>query len=343
MTSSEIDYETSLKLENPLYVDVRTEKEYNHSHIIGSVNIPVFTDEERAIVGTIYDQGLILKAKSLGVTYGAAKLPEIFEFIAASQKKQPVVLYCSRGGYRSGSLYHFFQGIGIFVFKLKSGYKGYRNYIINSTDALSNKLSFVNLTGYTGSGKTKIIEKLKTHGCQTLNLEELANHRGSLLGAVGLSQQPSQKMFESLIEYELRKFDSKRPVFIEDESSKIGSLYVPAALYKAYAHSDSKVFVAADMDLRIKNILTEYLAGDKAENLAELESAIDEIQRYIGKAPAEKLKAALKNEQYIQAAKYLMENYYDKNYSIKSDDIKMKLENSDPEKSAKAIIKLFGK
>lgn len=233
------DLET-ISLPHPLeefssIIDVRTPLEFAEDHLPGAINLPVLTNEQRVEVGTLYKEnpfaGRVLGARyiSLNSAEHLLTLEKIWD-----SKHQPLI-YCWRGGLRSRSLTHILRSIGWRARILDGGYKGYRKFVIQDlNDRLSaQNPSFHVLAGFTGTGKTRLLNHLEKSGAQVLDLEGLANHRGSLLGNLG--PQPSQKSFESAIHQALLKFDPDQPVFVEAESSKIGARSLPAPLWKKLA------------------------------------------------------------------------------------------------------------
>ena len=211
-------------------IDARSESEYALDHIPGAVNCPVLNDEERVRVGTLYKQVGAFEAKKVGAPLVAANIARHIETLFADKPRdwKPLV-YCWRGGNRSGSMAHILAKIGWPVVQLDGGYKAYRAHV---AAALSDPppVDFRVVCGTTGSGKSRLLETLERVGAQVLDLERLAAHRGSVLGHLPDEPQPSQKMFESQIWDRLRRFDVSKPVFVESESKKVGNLRVPDAV-----------------------------------------------------------------------------------------------------------------
>lgn len=341
----EIEYQKAKKLKNQLFIDMRSEEEYKKEHIPEAINMPILNDEQRKDIGTLYRKEGELVAKKLAVKYASEKLSEFFEFIEDKSHKNNVILYCSRGGMRSSAIFSLLLGLKVWVYKLSEGYKGYRKYIIDELDLLVDRFEYVTIAGYTGSGKTKILENLENMGCQVLDLEGLANHRGSLLGNVGLGEQPSQKMFESLLYEKLISFE-KKTVFVESESGKIGSIHLPKKLHESYTKSEHQVLINSDMEYRISVIKGDYLdkkIGDKIslERKKEIEKSIESLGKYIGKTPAKNLIALLEKGDYDVIISELMQRYYDKIYDIKDREFELIVENNDVRKAAKEIYKKY--
>ena len=211
-------------------IDVRSPSEYALDHLPGAINCPVLDDEERIKVGTMYKQINSFEAKKVGAALVAKNIGKHLEanWLDKPREWKPLI-YCWRGGNRSGSMAHVLSKVGWPVVQLDGGYKAYRNYV-NAALEQAPALSFRVICGTTGSGKSRLLETLHADGAQVLDLEQLAAHRGSVLGNLPSQPQPSQKMFETMIWSTLRKFDPARPVFVESESKKVGQLRVPGAL-----------------------------------------------------------------------------------------------------------------
>ncbi len=291
-----------LDTQNCLFVDVRSPAEFEDSTIYGAVNLALFTDEERKIIGTMYKHDSPADAKQLGVEIVSEKLPILYKEIIRLRKEtgKRIVLFCARGGMRSTSLALLLNGLGEKVYYLKDGYKGYRKVVMNGIDELSNEVTYIVLHGRTGVGKTKILDELTDLGMDVLDLEGGANHRGSLLGGVGLGEQPSTKAFESFIYHTLknRKTDF---IFVESESRRIGKLFVPQSV-KARMGQGYQILIDADISFRAKHLISEYT--DLEPGNIELLDAIDKIRRYMGNEPVEKLQELVKIGDFQKVARH---------------------------------------
>lgn len=212
-------------------IDVRSPTEFALDHIPGAINCPVLSDEERVRVGILHKQVSAFEARRLGALLVARNIALHLEGPLADKPREwkPLV-YCWRGGNRSAAAAHIFARIGWPVAQLEGGYQAYRRSVINLIPEQTQHLSFRALCGTTGSGKSRLLQVLDGMGAQVLDLEQLANHRGSVLGGFPSEPQPSQKMFESRIWDRLRKFVPERPILVESESKKIGDLRVPEQL-----------------------------------------------------------------------------------------------------------------
>jgi tRNA 2-selenouridine synthase len=239
-------------------IDARSPAEYAEDHIPGAINLPVLDNEERVRVGTLHAQDSAFAAKKLGA---ALVSRHIADYLESHFHSKPVgyapLVYCWRGGNRSGSLTHVLQRIGFKATQLDGGYKAYRRTVIADLETLPGKFAFQVICGPTGCGKSRLLKALADRGAQVLDLEELAAHRGSLLGGLPGRAQPSQKGLESRIWWQLGHFDPKLPVYVESESKKIGNLRVPDALLDAMRKGNS-IWLEASMEQRVGLLLEEY-------------------------------------------------------------------------------------
>lgn len=239
-------------------IDVRSEGEYADDHIPGAVNCPVLDDSERARVGTLYKQTSSFDAKKFGAALVSDNIARHLRerFHDRPRTWRPLV-YCWRGGGRSGALAHVLAQIGWRVGQLEGGYKAFRRAVISGLETLPRAFRWQVVCGLTGTGKSRLLRELERAGAQVLDLEALAAHRGSVLGNVPNEPQPTQKMFESHVWSELNRFDRERPVFVESESRKIGRLRVPEALIDAMWSSEC-VVLDAPLAVRVELLKTEY-------------------------------------------------------------------------------------
>ena len=219
-------------------IDARTEDEFALDHLPGAVNWPSLTNEERIRVGTLYKQASPFEANKVGAMLVAANIAKHIErsVMGLSKDWQPL-LYCWRGGKRSGSLALVLGQIGFRVWLMEGGYKAFRAAMLQDITRLVSGLRFRIITGPTGSGKTRLLHALSACGAQVLDLEDLARHRSSVLGRIPGVPQPSQKHFDTLVWNTLRLFDPEKTVFVEAESKKVGNVAVPQALMDAMRQS----------------------------------------------------------------------------------------------------------
>lgn len=239
-------------------IDVRTPAEYAEDHIPGAINAPVLSNEERAVVGTLYSQVSPFEAKKRGAALIAQNIAQHLETTFHDKPKQwkPLV-YCWRGGQRSGAMAIILAQVGWQVRRLEGGYKKYRRHVIDELQQLPGCFDYRVVCGATGSGKSQLLRVLQEMGAQVLDLEELAKHRGSLLGNLPDEPQPSQKMFDTLLWDKLRHFAPEHPVFVEAESKKIGSIALPDALLESIRAAKC-ILIEAPLPERVKLLMMDY-------------------------------------------------------------------------------------
>ncbi len=329
-------YEDIINSEDDVvFIDLRTSGEHELETIPGSYNIPIFTNEERAIIGTLYKQIGPKEATKKGIEFISRHLPMIFEKIEEinSQRKE-MVFFCARGGMRSGSIVGLLTGLKFNCVKLDFGYKGYREYINKNLPKELEKVNFITLYGKTGTGKTNILKEIKSHGFDVLDLEACANHRGSLLGQVGLSKIQSQKHFESLVYETLinRKSDT---IFTEGESRRIGKIIMHDSLYNKLL-SSKKIFIDAPIEHRITIIKHDYI--NDSFNKQDILDSLEKLRRYINNEKINELVELTHQEKYEEIIEFLMINYYDKNYRCNDHIFSHNFINLDNKKCAQEII-----
>lgn len=318
---------------NYVLIDVRSPEEFTNSTIPGAINIPLFDDEERKSIGTTYVQESVEKAKKMGVEAVAKKLPAIYEKINELHKKyKSLVFFCARGGMRSGSIVSLLTALGLRVYKLEGGYKGYRSYINKKLPEVMEEIRFVVIHGNTGMGKTKMLKTLSEQGYDTLDLEGCANHRGSLLGSVGLGEQYSQKQFESLV-YESLKKRKGNLVFVEGESKRIGKIIMADFIFSKMVEG-KHIRVTGDIDFRVKNITEDYVESGNSE----LIEALNKLRRYISDKNIDKYISEVEAFNYDWVIKELMVKYYDPMYENNKYDWDLTLEVQSIEEACSKII-----
>ena len=253
-------------------IDVRSEAEFALDHIPGAINCPVLNNDQRIQVGTLYKQTSAFDAKKIGAALVAKNIAEHLQnlFLEKPRDWRPLV-YCWRGGNRSGSMAHILAKIGWPAMQLEGGYREYRQEIIKQLDALASKHRFAVICGTTGSGKSRLLTTLAKAGAQVLDLENLAAHRGSVLGGLPDEDQPSQKLFESRIWNVLRHFSTDRIILVESESKKIGNVRVPEVLMQKM-RSSTCIRLTLDTSERVKLLLEDYphLSSDTERLMALL-------------------------------------------------------------------------
>ncbi len=287
-------------------IDVRSPGEFAQGHIPNAVNIPLFSNEERAEVGTVYKKKSKEKAIELGYTFVTPKLTDFLTKSELVAKGKPVVIHCWRGGMRSQSFAKHLHDNGFpKVYFIESGYKAYRNYVL---DFFAQEFQLKILGGYTGSGKTYVLKELAKMGQQVIDLEGLAHHKGSAFGALGEKPQPSSEFFENLLFEQWRHFDLQKPVWVEDESARIGCVQIPKTLFDQM-REQTLYFLNISKEERSKHLVDDYADYDK-EGLA---NSIKAIEKRLGSQKVQEALAALEADDYYNTALITL-HYYDKVY-----------------------------
>ena len=293
-----------LSLPYPIF-DVRSPIEYEKGHIPGAINLPVFTNEERAIVGTAYKNQGKDEAIKIGIEKVQSKLVSFVENVNIIAKGKNIRLHCWRGGMRSKNMAWLLEIAGYNVFVLEDGYKSYRQFV---KGYFENHFNLIVIGGMTGTGKTEILNFLKENGEQVIDLEYIAQHKGSVFGHFGQLAQPKTEHFENLLFNLLFKYSSNKNIWIEDESLTIGSVYIPKPFYEKM-QSAKFIFLEKNINQRAERLVKEYGHFDKEL----LIKAIERIARKIGGDNAQLIINLLNNDDFKNAIlKTLI--YYDKQY-----------------------------
>ena len=308
-------------------VDVRAPSEYELDHIPGAINCPVLDDDERARVGTIHAQQSAFAAKRIGAALVARNIARHLETAFADKPKNwaPLV-YCWRGGQRSASMSIVLRQTGWNAKRLDGGYKAYRRHVIADIDQLARRMTFHVVCGLTGSGKSALLRELENLGAQVLDLEQAAEHRGSVLGNLPYCTQPGQKMFESRVWNLLQGFDPALPVYVEAESRKIGSLRVPESLISSMRISPC-VFLATSMSARVNLLLREY--DHFIQDPSRLASSLDYLTWLHGRRCVERWKSLASAGDWDAFIRDLLENHYDPAYRKSTETNYSGLEHAD--------------
>jgi len=286
------------------FIDVRTPEEFEEATIPGAVNIPLFSNGERAVIGKLYTEVGQKEAIEKGYEFVQEKLPKLMQEIRKHEKKR-LVIFCWRGGMRSKALCMLLENLGMNVRQLQGGHKEYRRYVVEKLKNYKPKTKLIVLYGLTGCGKTKMLKKFKN----SLDLEGLAQHRSSLFGDIGLKPK-SQKMFEALLVKRLEELDKEKYIITEGESRKIGNVIIPEALFREI-QKGLKVKVEASMEYRIKNLIECY-SNKEDEKIIE---KIKMLTRRLGKNKVEKMLELFEKKKYEEMVRMLLEEYYDPLYA----------------------------
>lgn len=287
-------------------VDVRAPREYGEGHIPGAMNIPLFDDEERAQVGTLYKQQGREQAFLRGLELVG---PKLADFVRMAQQASPsgkLLVHCWRGGMRSGSLATLWSQAGMDVVTLEGGYKAYRQYI---REYASKPLKLIVIGGMTGSGKTEVLNELRKKGEQIIDLEGLAHHKGSAFGAINEVDQPTNEQFENNLFDILRELDHDQAVWIEDESRMIGKIFVPDSIWNQLKEAPVAV-MEVPKEYRVSRLAVDYANGNKQEVM----EAIQKIAKRMDGPVVKEAVQAVKEDNPEKVADLLLD-YYDRYYT----------------------------
>jgi tRNA 2-selenouridine synthase len=341
MAIQKIDVATFLLFSrNSLVLDVRSPSEFSQARYPGAYSLPLFTDEERRVVGTAYKQESKEKAIKIGLDYFGPKMramvEEVEELTKNSNKK--ILVHCWRGGMRSGGVAWLLDLYGFEVYQLTGGYKAYRNWVIAQFEKA---YDFKIVSGNTGSGKTYLLHSLENKGCQIVDLEGLANHKGSALGGINQPPQPSQEMFENLFAEQLAKKNIEMPILLEDESQRIGNVNIPNIIWQKMKESELG-YLQIPFDERLKFLIKEY--GNLPKE--ELKNAILRIQKRLGGLETKNTLRHLEEDDFSGCFGILL-RYYDKwyekglNAKEKGKIFRLEGKSVDQEENAKILMQIF--
>ena len=309
---------------NHLLLDVRSPGEYNHAHIPEAISLPLFTDEERKIVGTTYKQQSREQAIKIGLDMFGPKMRKMVEEVESRlevrgtkyEEARVVFIYCWRGGMRSAAVAWLLDLYGFKLCTLAGGYKAFRNHVLQTFEQ---PFQFKIIGGYTGSGKTEVLHELEKNGEPTVDLEEIACHKGSAFGSFKMPPQPTQEMFENLLSCKLQAVQQKTNdpglvgegngfIWIEDESQRIGNLNIPSALWETMRTSPL-IFLEIPFEERLQHLMEEYGTWDR-EKLA---ASVQRISKRLGPMETKHTLEFLEQGNYKEAFRILLQ-YYDKRY-----------------------------
>ena len=321
-------------LEVPI-LDVRSPVEFDKGHITGALNIPLFTDEERSRIGTLYKQKGRIPAIQKGLEFVGPKMKEMAEGARSLAVGERLKVYCWRGGMRSEKMSWLFELVGLKCFVLKGGFKAYRNQLLKDFKDLKN---LIVLQGPTGSGKTAVLSVLSQKGEQVIDLEEFACHRGSAFGHIGMNEQPSSMQFQNDLHSEIMKLDKNRRIWIESESLSIGKVYLPESLWESINHAPV-IELSIPKKVRIQRLVNEYGNFE----LSQLQQSTQKIAKKFGHKNVKDVMGFLEEGDLKNAAALLLD-YYDKSYNFSQNKYKTRTpvivesESGDAEINAEKIL-----
>ena len=293
-------------------IDTRSPAEFAEDHVPGALSCPVLDNEERARIGTIYKQVSPFDAKKIGAALVAKNIAfHIENSFAGKPRTWKPLIYCWRGGKRSGAMAHVLREVGWEAKALEGGYKAYRRRVVDALATLPKSFTFRVIHGVTGSGKSRLLRVLEAAGAQALDLEDLAAHRGSVLGTLPDRPQPSQKMFESLLLQKILSFDLQKEIYVEGESRKIGQLQVPEALIECMRASEC-LLLQTDTATRVALLMDEY--RHFFSDLALLGAQLDCLVAPHGRERVGDWKALAAAGDWTALVARLLEEHYDPAY-----------------------------
>lgn len=310
-----ISIEQVLQLSNSLIIDTRSPAEFEQGRIPGSVNIPLLENEERAIVGTLYKLLGSETARQKGLEIVSAKLADMVGQISGLLAAKPgalLVVYCWRGGMRSRSMVTILELMGIQGSQLEGGYKSYRQYVLARLNDYPIRPQLFVLCGSTGSGKTTLLHLLSAQGYPVIDLEGLANHRGSAFGQVGLGKPSTAQNFDADLLQLLCRYDDAPFIILECESKRVGNVYLPDSLYTAM-QSAHKILTRAARVIRVRRLIDEYTDELKINNL-EILRCIASLEKKLGRKKTTQLTENFEAGNLAMVTEILLECYYDPLY-----------------------------
>jgi len=308
-----IELESALKRRNEgaLFVDVRSPSEFAEATIPGAVNVPILNDDERAEIGTLYKNEGTHVARMRGIDIVSPKIPQLIKDIAILRtNNRPLVVFCWRGGLRSRAMTSFLQLAGYPAFQLRGGHKAFRRHVVDYFEN-GNWGRMLVLRGLTGVGKTRILQRLALQGQPVIDLEGLANHRGSAFGGVGLGKQPGQKKFEALLWEQLQQTPAGTWALTEGESRHIGKILLPLRFFQSL-QVETTLWVETSLENRIKIILEDYRVDHLPEKV--FTAPIQSLQRRLGTNEVENMLNLLQQKNWRELVAELMLKYYDPLY-----------------------------
>ena len=294
-------------------IDARSPAEFSEDHLPGAENWPVLDNDERREVGTEYVQVSAFDARKTGAAMVASRIGELLRaYVGDKPREWKPLVYCWRGGKRSGTLAWFLDQIGFRTTLVQGGYKACREQVRAQLATLPPQLQFVVIAGRTGSGKTRLLQALSEAGAQVLDLEGLARHRGSVLGGLPDQAQPTQKAFDTQLWHGMQGFDPARPVYVESESRKIGQLQVPTALLERMRKDSRVVMVTMPDNARVHLLLEEY--GFFAQQLERFCGHLDTLVDLRGRETINRWQAMARAGRWAEVFGALMSVHYDPLY-----------------------------
>ncbi|MFK9092932.1 tRNA 2-selenouridine(34) synthase MnmH [Bacillus salipaludis] len=311
----EITVEELFKLKEPIIIDIRSPIEFKDGAIPGAINVPLFSDEERQVIGTIYKHEGQAAAKWKAMEYVSPKIPVLLKTIKSYHTDGELVIHCWRGGMRSKAVVTFLEFAGIYAWRLLGGYKAYRHHILEKIPTNIPNHAVV-LHGMTGVGKTEVLKVLEKKGYPVLDLEEMAGHRGSIFGTIGLGEGHNQKSFDSLLFKGLQEIRGSDYFLVEAESKRIGKAVQPEELMDV-KFKGINIYIHSSLEQRVKQLVSEYVLPYEQEPwyYEKISLGIEKVLKRVKDIVIRnRLMESLHEKNYREMILILLEHYYDPRY-----------------------------
>lgn len=317
-----ISVKNALNLPNTIFIDVRTEAEFNEDHILDAFHMPLFSDNEHKDIGTIYKMQGKHEAIQKGFDYVKDKLKHMYmEVLSLANEYENIVIYCARGGMRSGSLANMIATLGVNVYQLEGGYKAYRNFVLDYFKTVMDTKEFIVLHGLTGVGKTDMLLMLEEKGIDIIDLEGIAKNSGSTFGFIMFNEKPpTQKKFETNI-FEKLYFSKSNYIFIESESKRVGHVNVPNEIYEGIIRDGYHILLECSIKSRVDRLCRDYIYTEN-KNFEALIQCINKFRKRLGNAKVDYYIELFNEGKYEQLVEHYLVEYYDALYGHSVDKYK---------------------
>jgi len=331
----DITFEESQKIPNPLYVDVRAPIEYNEDHIPGAINLPIFNDEERKEIGTMYKMVGKVDAVKRGTEIGGRRIVDIINSLTEIKDKE-IIIYCARGGMRSAAVASLISSLGIKTYRIIDGYRSFRKMVMDRLATIEIKPQVFVLQGFTGAGKTEILKITPN----AVDLEDMAGHRSSIFGGIGLTQN-SQKRFETLLWQRLEELENEQFVLFEGESKKVGNSHIPENIFRQMREAPA-IYIETPIERRVEIIRKEYTGFNEDERILR---TVNTLRSKLGPAKTDLLVELYNQGNLDEFIKILLLDYYDTLYRHTLDTFKYlaRIDNTDTADTSRQVIEVIKK